>query len=52
MAIFYDMEARSKAAMERDVTINNIEAAIRRLQAQKYELQTKDDLMGRLDYNE
>lgn len=49
MAIFYDMEARSKAAMERDITINNIDAAIRKLQAQKYELQNKDDLMGRLE---
>lgn len=48
MALFYDMEARSKAAMERDMQIRSYEDQIKRLQDLK-ETVKKDLLMGRLD---
>ena len=45
MTIFYDMEARSKAAMERDLKIRDVEQQIKRLK------DLKDVLVdNRLDY--
>lgn len=45
MTIFYDMEARSKAAMERDLKIRDIENEINRLKNLKYVL-----VNNKLDY--
>ena len=48
MTLFYDMEARSMAAMERDQQIRSYEDQIKRLQGLK-EIVKKDLLMGRLE---
>ena len=45
MTLFYDMEARAKAAMERDLKIRDIENEINRLKNLKYEL-----VNNKLDY--
>ena len=45
MTLFYDMEARSKAAMERDLKIRDIENEINRLKNLKYVL-----VNNKLDY--
>lgn len=39
MTLFYDMEARAKAAMERDLRIRDIENEINRLKNLKYVLE-------------
>ena len=51
MVIFYDMEQRSKMAMERDVAIRRYEDQIKRLKDLKAEA-LNDKLDGRLDNNE
>lgn len=48
MTIFYDMEQRSKMAMERDITIRKYEEQIKRLQDLKAEVM-EDKLDGRLE---
>ena len=45
MTLFYDMEARAKAAMERDLKIRDIENEINRLKNLKYVL-----VNNKLDY--
>lgn len=45
MTLFYDMEARSKAAMERDLKIRDVENEINRLKNLKYVL-----VNNKLDY--
>ena len=45
MILFYDMEARAKAAMERDLKIRDIENEINRLKNLKYVL-----VNNKLDY--
>lgn len=51
MIIFYDMEQRSKMAMERDVAIREYDAQIRRLEEAKVEYIDNHKLTGRLDTN-
>lgn len=51
MTIFYDMEQRSKLAMERDVIVRRYEDQIKRLQDLKAEA-LDNKLDGRLDNNE
>ena len=45
MTLFYDMEARAKAAMERDLKIRDVENEINRLKNLKYVL-----VNNKLDY--
>lgn len=45
MTIFYDMEARAKAAMEKDLKIRDVENEINRLKNLKYAL-----VNNKLDY--
>ena len=51
MTLFYDMEARAKAAMERDLKIRDIENEINRLKNLKYVL-VNDKLDYRLEDEE
>lgn len=43
MTLFYDMEARSKAAMERDLKIRDIENEINRLKNLKLDYRLEDE---------
>lgn len=49
MIIFYDMEQRSKIAMERDVEIRDFDSRIKRLEELKVEYIDNNNLFGRLD---
>lgn len=51
MIIFYDMEQRSKMAMERDIIIKGYDDQIKRLKDLKAEV-LENKLDGRLNYNE
>ena len=51
MIIFYDMEQRSKMAMERDVTIRRYDDQIKRLQELRA-IALNDKLDGRMNCNE
>ena len=51
MTIFYDMEQRSKMAMERDVIVRRYEEQIKRLQDLKAEV-IENKLDGRLGSND
>lgn len=51
MIIFYDMEQRSKMAMERDVAMREYDAQIKRLEEAKMEYIDDHKLFGRFDIN-
>lgn len=51
MVIFYDMEQRSKMAMEHDQAIRNFDSQIKRLEEAKVEYVNNNNLFGRLDTN-
>lgn len=51
MIIFYDMEQRSKMAMERDIAIKNFDSQIKRLEEAKLEYVKNNKLTGRLETN-
>ena len=51
MVIFYDLEQRSKMAMEHDIVIKNFDSQIKRLEELKVEYIDNNKLFGRLENN-